>query len=81
MNTPNVSVEDRVRKMIHDVTAIPVDQILMEQRLREDLGMDSVRAMELVSVLDEEMGVEVELDEALAVNTVQAVVDLARRYA
>ena len=80
MTAPTIQIEDRVRQMIHEVTAIHVDKIELQHRLREDLGMDSVRTMELISVLDEELDVEVDLDEALAVETVAQVVDLARRY-
>jgi len=80
MTAPTIQIEDRVRQMIHEVTAIGIDKIELHHRLRDDLGMDSVRAMELISVLDEELDVEVDLDEALAVETVAQVVDLARRY-
>ena len=80
MTAPTLEIEDRVRQMIREVTAIPVHKIELHHHLREDLGMDSVRAMELISVLDEELDVEVDLDEALAVQTVAQVVDLARRY-
>ena len=80
MNTQVESIENKVLEMIFEVTAVPVQEIKPEHRLREDLGMDSVRAMELVSMLDEELGVEVELEEAMAVQTVEDMFTMARRH-
>lgn len=77
MNTP-LTLDDRVRALITQVTAVPADQLGDDDRLREDLGMDSVASMELLSMLSEELDVLVEMEEAAEVLTVGQVVALAR---
>lgn len=73
-----LSLEDRVRTLISQVTAVPADQMQDGDRLREDLGMDSVASMELISMLSEELDVVVEMEEAAQVLTVGQVLTLAR---
>jgi acyl carrier protein len=73
-----LSLDDRVRTLISQVTAVPADQMQDGDRLREDLGMDSVASMELISMLSEELDVDVEMEEAAQVLTVGQVVALAK---
>jgi acyl carrier protein len=73
-----MNLEERVVKMISQLCAVRPGEIRLEDRLREDLGLDSVASMELISMLAEELDVEVELEEAMAVATVRGAVELAR---
>jgi acyl carrier protein len=73
-----MNVEERVVQMISQLCTVRPGEIRLEDRLREDLGLDSVASMELISMLAEELDVEVELEEAMAVVTVRGAVDLAR---
>lgn len=78
--TAQTTLEDRIRAILSDLTAIPASKIGAEDRLRGDLGMDSVASMELLGMLDEEFGVEVDLEDTLGVDTVAEVFALAQRY-
>jgi acyl carrier protein len=71
-------VEDRVLHLLQQVCSAPPDAIRPEDRLREDLGMDSVASMELLSLLAETLDVSVEMEDAAQVRTVGQVVDLVR---
>jgi acyl carrier protein len=73
-----VNVEERVVHMIAQLSTVRQSAIRKEDRLREDLGLDSVSSMELISMLAEELDVEVALEEAMAVTTVGGAVELAR---
>jgi acyl carrier protein len=64
--------------MIAQLSTVRQSAIRKEDRLREDLGLDSVSSMELISMLAEELDVEVALEEAMAVTTVGGAVELAR---
>ena len=75
-----MNVESRVVKIIAQLTTVRAAEIAPRDRLREDLGLDSVSSMELVSMLSEELGVEVSLEEAMAVTTVGAAVELAKKH-
>lgn len=69
--------ETRILRILTDLTAIPSVEIQHSDRLREDLGMDSVTRMELVSMLAESFDLDIELEEAVAIEDVKGVLDLA----
>jgi len=73
-------LNDRIHAILGALTTVPLDEIQDGDRLREDLGMDSVASMELLSMLAEELGIEVEMEEAVDVTTVGQVVALAQRH-
>ncbi len=73
-------LEQSITAILSDLTAIPAERIQATDRLRGDLGMDSVASMELLGMLDEEFGVEVDLEDTLGVDTVAEVFALAQRY-
>ena len=73
------NLEQTIRAIITELTAVPEDEIGLEDRLREDLGMDSVSSMELISMLSEELDCDVELEDAMAVTDVKGVIELTRR--
>lgn len=72
--------EERVRRILSDLTAVPAAEIKTGDRLREDLGLDSVGSMELLSMLAEEFDIDVEMEEAAAVSDVAGLMELARRH-
>lgn len=78
MNAPQ-SPEQRINRILTELTAIPAERISPTDRLREDLGMDSVSRMELVSMLAEEFDIDIELEEAVAVEDVGSIYVLAHQ--
>lgn len=66
-----------IRDLIHQVTATPPGLVVREARLREDLALDSVASMELLSMLDDSLGLELEMEDVLGIETVAGIVDLA----
>ena len=75
-----MNLETRVVNMIAQLSTVRAAEIAPKDRLREDLGLDSVSSMELVSMLSEELGVEITLEEAMSVTTVGAAVEMARKH-
>lgn len=74
------SVEDRVLNIMAEVSPVPREQILLSHSLRTDLRMDSVSSMELVSMLCEEFDIDVDIEEAMQVETVQAAIDMTQKH-
>lgn len=66
-----------VRDLILQVSSVKPSVINEESRLREDLALDSVASMELLSLLDESLGLELEMEDVLGIETVGGVVALA----
>lgn len=71
---------ERILSMVAQLTVVRAADIRSEHRLREDLGLDSVCSMELLSMLAEELDLDVPMEEAAQVTTVAGTVDLARRH-
>ncbi|MCB9734554.1 MAG: acyl carrier protein [Deltaproteobacteria bacterium] len=71
------SVFTTIKGLILQVSPARPDLVTDDARLREDLALDSVASMELLSMLDESMGLELEMEDVLGIETVAGVVDLA----
>ena len=56
--------EERIKDIIVEQLGVNADQVTAEAKLMEDLGADSLDAVELVMAIEEEFGIEVPDDEA-----------------
>lgn len=63
-------VLEKVAKIIAQELNANAESITMETRLVEDLGADSLDAVEIMFALEEEFGMEIEDDAAQAIKTV-----------
>jgi len=66
------SVLERVIRVTASVLRLDPGDIKPEQRFAVDLGAESVQSIELVAMFEEEFGIEMDEDEALAVESVGA---------
>jgi acyl carrier protein len=60
---------------------LEIDETSIEggARLREDLGMDSLASLELLSTLSEELKLELEMEDAMGISTVNDACDFIER--
>jgi len=65
-----MTVADRVKKVIKEVLKVDESKIVPEAHFVRDLGAESIQSIELVAAFEEEFGIEMDQDEALAVDTV-----------
>lgn len=56
-------VFEKVQKIISENLNVPLEKVTMDTNLVDDLGADSLDAVELIMALEEEYGIEVD-DEA-----------------
>ncbi|MCB9595998.1 MAG: acyl carrier protein [Sandaracinaceae bacterium] len=61
----------RTIELIAEILEVQVDTVRPPQRLREDLGLDSLQSLELLSLLGEELRLELPMEEALELETVE----------
>lgn len=64
------TVEERVKAITARVLKLDLSEIRLENNFTEDLGAESVQSIELVASFEEEFGIEMDEDAALAVQTV-----------
>lgn len=60
---------------------VPPEQISLDDDLREDVGLDSLQSMELLSRICEKWDVDVEMEDMIEVKTVSDVVTFMTRLA
>ena len=64
------TVEERVRTVTARVLKVDPEDIQPDSNFTADLGAESVQSIELVAMFEEEFGIEMDEDAALAVETV-----------
>jgi acyl carrier protein len=74
MNGPNAEVADRVMTVLKGLSPEPIDPRL-ENALVGDLGLDSLRLLELVAQLEDEFGIYIPLNDLPEITTVGQTVD------
>ena len=73
-------VNDRVVKVVCEVLNVDADMITAESNFVFDLGAESTQSVQLVAAFEEEFDIEMEGDDALAVQTVGEAAEFIARY-
>ncbi len=71
------TIEQRVKEILHMRLGMPSEQILTESRLVEDLGMDSLDAVELAIAMERAFDISISEHRIAGLKTVADVVGLA----
>ncbi|MDI9506895.1 MAG: acyl carrier protein [Bacillota bacterium] len=66
---------EKVRKIIAKELNYNEEDIKLESKLSEDLGADSLDAVELIMAIEDEFGIQVSDDAAQKIRTVKDIVD------
>jgi len=73
-------IEQRVVKVVCGVLSIDEDMIRPDSNFVFDLGAESTQSVQLVAAFEEEFGIEMDNEAALAVQTVGSAVDFIGQY-
>jgi len=68
-------------QILSRLAEVPPEQISLDDDLREDIGLDSLQSMELLSRICEKWDVDVEMEDMIEVKTVRDVVTFMTRLA
>ena len=71
------AIEERVMRAIAEATHTPIEQLTPDATF-EELGMTSLDALAVVAELEEEFGVEIANDDAMALRNVRQAVECVR---
>ena len=69
------TVQERVISVTAQVLQLDPGEIKLENEFGADLGAESVQSIELVAMFEEEFGIEMDEDAALAVSQVRSAID------
>ena len=76
---PADAIAARVLRLLGEELAVPPADLAFEQRLVEDLGLDSLKAVRVLAAVEERFGVELISTDYLAVRTVADLVAFVTR--
>ena len=71
----------KVQKVIHSQLGIPLDSIVPEANLMDDLGADSLDSVELMMAFEEAFDMDIADELAETIRTVQDLIDLVSAQA
>jgi acyl carrier protein len=74
------NVEQEVRDLIADIIEIPANKIDPDANLVEDLGMDSMMALEILAALEKKYKIKIPEEDLPKITTVSRATELARKY-
>jgi acyl carrier protein len=69
-----------VKELVASVTERELDEVPSDARLKEDLGVDSLLAMELMLLIDKKFGIEIPDEEFDTLLTVDDAVPVVQRH-
>jgi acyl carrier protein len=70
---------EKLRASLTKVLDTPPTEVALGSRLREDLGLDSFAALEMLFELEEQVGINVSREAAMQLRTVEDVVGFVER--
>lgn len=66
---------EQLQEIISEELGVEKDEVVLEASLTDDLGADSLDAVELIMALEDEFGLEISDEKAQSLNTVKSIVD------
>ena len=70
-----MDVFEKVKEIIVSELNVKPEQVTLEANLKEDLGADSIDAVQIIMDLEDEFGITVDEEQAQEMLTVKGVVD------
>ena len=74
------NLEDEIRSLVADILEREPSQLDPNAQLVEDLGMDSMMALEIIASLEKRYKIRLPEQELQEVKTVNRIIELAKRY-
>lgn len=72
-------LQQTIFQILHELTSIPTTKFKLDDNLRTDINLDSVSSMELLGMMDEELGIEIDLYEVRNIRTIRDILELAQQ--
>ena len=68
-------MEERIKEILAEELSVDISEISLETSLKDDLNADSIDMMQVVDVLEQEFGVEVDTSDLASILTVGDIVN------
>lgn len=70
-----MSVFDKVKEIIIEELNVDAEKITLEASLKDDLGADSIDAVQIIMDLEDAFNIQIDTDNAEAISTVKNLVE------
>lgn len=70
-----MDVFNKVKEIIVEELNVEEDKVTLEASLKDDLGADSIDAVQIIMDLEDAFNIEIDTDNAEAISTVKNIVD------
>ena len=74
------SIDQEVARLIADIIEVEPDKIDLDAHLVEDLGMDSMMALEILAGIEKEFRIKIPENDLPKITTVNKAIELTKRY-
>lgn len=73
-------IKDEVRKVISEITEIPLDELGDEAKFTEDLGIDSMMALEMVAAVEKKYKIVIPEEDIPAIRSLNDIYDILKKH-
>jgi len=73
-------IENEIRTIIADVTEIEPEKITMGANFVEELGMDSMMALEILAALEKKYKIRIPEEKLMKLNNLKETISLTKEY-
>ena len=73
-------IDDEVRKLIADILEMEPAEIPLDAQLVEDLGMDSMMALEILASIEKRFRIKIPEEDLPKITTLKRTIELTKRY-
>ena len=73
-------LKDEVRKIVSDIIEMDPEKVDIDARFVEDLGTDSMMALEILAALEKRYRINIPEEELPKVKTLRDTIELVKRY-
>ena len=70
---------ERIKELVVQEMNIPAEKVSLESRIAEDLGADSIDAIELIMEVEDEFEIEIDDDSAMGIKTIGDLVNVINK--
>ena len=74
------AIDQDVRQLIADIIEMEPDQIPPDAHLVEDLGMDSMMALEILASIEKKFRIKIPEEDLPKITTLNNAIELAKKY-
>ena len=71
---------DQIKRILEEITGTDPDDVHMDSKLTDDLGLDSLDAVEVAMAVEEEFDIEIDDEDLLELHSIQDIVDTIQEY-